>query len=271
MTVRPRGQETQYDWETASEMKPCRALKGEAAYQCALKGAFDKQGQRIAYLRLRYGLNASAYAGAPGVYGHDSSFPAERDLEDFLYSAQSFPDLKAPDGYLPLLDENGVDTGLNISSRAYNNDDGYVAAAGILFFRTWRKPDRTRENRRYTVFHEVAHVVSAHLGYLDDTPEWQAISGWETRSKAKTEKKSGKVTHTFEKVSHAARDGCMTSYYGATNPMEDFAESVSAYRFNPKPFRDNPACKAKYDFIKDKVFRGQEFYPGESGCTATSF
>ena len=47
------------------------------------------------------------------------------------------------------------------------------------------------------------------------------------------------------------------SQYGHMNPSEDFAESMSAYRYNPnKLLKTNPE---KYNFLKNKVFKGIEF------------
>ncbi|MCO4755263.1 MAG: hypothetical protein KC478_12330 [Bacteriovoracaceae bacterium] len=51
------------------------------------------------------------------------------------------------------------------------------------------------------------------------------------------------------------------SKYGETNPSEDFAESMAAYRFNPQGLLDsNPE---KYQFLKEKVFSGQEYLSPE--------
>ena len=55
----------------------------------------------------------------------------------------------------------------------------------------------------------------------------------------------------------------MVSTYGTRNPSEDFAESIVAYRYNPKPMKDS--CPDKYNYIKDIIFDGIE-YLDESGC-----
>jgi hypothetical protein len=54
------------------------------------------------------------------------------------------------------------------------------------------------------------------------------------------------------------------SGYAATNPAEDFAESVSGYRFNPK--RLQAIAPEKYEFLKQTVFDGLEFL-NEAGCS----
>ncbi|MEX1098953.1 MAG: hypothetical protein WEB87_00920, partial [Bacteriovoracaceae bacterium] len=51
------------------------------------------------------------------------------------------------------------------------------------------------------------------------------------------------------------------SQYGETNPAEDFAESVAAYRYNPEALKN--ASLEKYEFIKNKVFQGVEFDSSE--------
>ena len=56
----------------------------------------------------------------------------------------------------------------------------------------------------------------------------------------------------------------IVSEYGQVNPAEDFAESMAAYRYNPLALlKANPE---KYDFLKDKVFRGVE-YLNSNHCT----
>ena len=48
----------------------------------------------------------------------------------------------------------------------------------------------------------------------------------------------------------------MVSNYGKTSPIEDFAESVTAYRYNPERLKD---CPSKYYYMKDFVFQGKEY------------
>jgi hypothetical protein len=47
------------------------------------------------------------------------------------------------------------------------------------------------------------------------------------------------------------------SRFGQTNPSEDFAESITAYRYNPKELKK--IAPEKYNFIKNKIFAGVEF------------
>lgn len=47
------------------------------------------------------------------------------------------------------------------------------------------------------------------------------------------------------------------SEYGETNPAEDFAETMSAYRFKPELLKE--ISPKKYEFIKKNVFGGIEF------------
>lgn len=52
--------------------------------------------------------------------------------------------------------------------------------------------------------------------------------------------------------------------YAMTDPYEDFAETFNFYLLHGEIFREmkteNPQLQAKYDFMKNRVFEGQEFY-----------
>ena len=47
------------------------------------------------------------------------------------------------------------------------------------------------------------------------------------------------------------------SEYGEVNPLEDIAETIVAYRYNPSKLKE--ISPKKYDYIKGKVFQGVEF------------
>ena len=47
------------------------------------------------------------------------------------------------------------------------------------------------------------------------------------------------------------------SGYAKTNPLEDIAESITAYRFNPKKLKE--LSPERYEYLKEKVFMGVEY------------
>jgi hypothetical protein len=57
------------------------------------------------------------------------------------------------------------------------------------------------------------------------------------------------------------------SRYAQTNPLEDIAESITAYRFNPEKLKE--ISPQRYNYIKEKVFLGVE-YLTDSSCEAAA-
>ena len=76
--------------------------------------------------------------------------------------------------------------------------------------------------REYTVFHEIAHYIGAHLK-IDRNEEWLSLSSWKQVNKQWTQNNVDPFP----------------SLYAQENPAEDFAESVCAYRFNPIKLKNN--------------------------------
>lgn len=67
----------------------------------------------------------------------------------------------------------------------------------------------------------------------------------------------------FHKAMESDKKDVIISEYGETNPAEDFAESMAAYRYNPLTLKK--ISPLKYEFIKKNVFGGQEF-TSEKDC-----
>lgn len=117
------------------------------------------------------------------------------------------------------------------SLATYGLNGAYVVAnARVDIFDLW--DSETRLSKIATLVHELGHV----LGYnLDDTTQWKTMP----------------------------RE--VISQYATTNPAEDFAESFLAYRFAPKKLQK--VSPKRYDYIKEKVFKGLEF-KAEKDCAA---
>lgn len=201
--------------------------------KCAVEKIFGKElGNKILYLNLKYGFNSSEYA-------FDSTSRLEVDeINNLLAAASAFPASRFP------MDKNKQLTRFKKGYTLASHDEDTIAYAAIAFYDKWTK--QKAPMREYTAFHEMSHYIGSELK-LDANKVWLDLSGWV--------EKDGKWTSN--------KKDSVSSEYGATNPAEDFAESASAYRYNPQLLKKlNPE---KYQFLKETVFDGLE-YLEDSGC-----
>ncbi len=204
--------------------------------QCAVEKIFGKElGNKILYLKTKYGFNGSEF-----VFG-DSDRLNLNEVNSLISAVEAYPL-----GIFPL-DQNRQLTKFNRGYTLALHDEGVMAYAAITFYDLWS--DQSFERREYIAFHELAHEIGSELS-LDDNPQWLSFSGWIE----KDEKWSSSKKDTF------------SSEYGATNPAEDFAESVSSYRYNPAILKLK--SPEKYQYIKETVFDGLE-YSSSGQCQIT--
>lgn len=131
---------------------------------------------------------------------------------------------------------------------------GVHSNAVIMLFEGWVKlPGLLRQ---MAIFHELGHTVS-HLESpsLDFTPEWLSLGKWTPIEEGVSKGASLSPTSKYWKTSLDSSH--WVSLYATTNPSEDFAESVVAYRYAPSRLKS--ISSAKYNYIRDRVFRGVEF------------
>jgi hypothetical protein len=127
-------------------------------------------------------------------------------------------------------------------------DPGQPAANAIIFvFNDWSL--ESAANQRYILFHELGHNADDGLVF-SDSPSWFHAAGW------KDSDLSWDLIHPERAVSK----------YAETNPLEDFAESFAAYRYNSSTLKK--ASPDVYQFMKKNVFHGIE-YTSESSCKST--
>lgn len=196
--------------------------------RCALEATFGAdQALRLLYMMDRYQINGSHL-----VYEHASPWKA-KELDTVLNALDDMP------AFLQVQQKNKP---LYHFKRGYTRgDDGVLANALIEIFDSWN--EFSEGEKRYTIFHELSHNLSkvSDKIELDNTPEWLALSKWQKKG---DEWKPLKIDN-------------LPSQYAATNPSEDFAESLSTYRYNPQAKKILGADK--YRFIKENVFLGLEF------------
>ncbi|MNL61652.1 hypothetical protein D3C87_1856070 [compost metagenome] len=100
--------------------------------------------------------------------------------------------------------------------------------------------------KRETLIHETAHALSDHqLQNIELKPEWMGLSRWIHREGTSLVSARGANRQDF------------VSDYAMSSPREDFAESFTAYIYEPQLLlRQNPA---KYQFLKEIIFKGRDF------------
>ena len=207
--------------------------------RCAMEKIWGKGlSEKILYLNLKHHFNSSEFA-----FQNSDRF-TEAEMNDVLMGIEDLPA-----HLIPLGKDNQRLTHFKRGYTLKNYDSNVVANAVVMLFDSWdTEPAREKQ---YTIFHESSHNVSSKLGNLDESPEWLAQSSWVKTGDNWT----------------ADPNACQITEYGATNPWEDFAESMSTYRYNAQAFKTK--CPKKYEFIKTKVAKGIEYIEVKS-CSPIS-
>jgi len=183
----------------------------------------DKVELRLLFMKMKFGYDGSS-AREP-----DNSRPwTTEELDDVLMGLSDYPDAVVPfEKNSPLLH---YPQGRSLL-------EGSIATAHMYFSDKWNNESSAR--RAAAVFHEIAHRFSSKKGDIQGSKAWQDLSGgW-------AGKKPGNPLQ-------------MISIYGTTDSGEDFAESVTAYRYAPEVFQLR-GLQEKYEYIKEYVFQGLEF------------
>lgn len=203
---------------------------------CAMDKIWGPElGQKILYIKLKHGYNASELA-----FDNASRFNVT-ELNDVLMALEDLPPTLQPLGFRG--DQRLVP--YTVGQSVYAPGERILANSGVIFFDRWRESGSL--TRQYTTFHELAHNISSRHDNADSSNEWKQLSGWKG------------FGDTWERSPGA----CMISKYGMGNPGEDFAEVLSAYRYNPTNLEKS--CPDKYRYMKEKVFGGME-YKNNSQC-----
>ncbi len=200
---------------------------------CAVRRLFGQvEGPLILLLLTEYDLNLSHF-----VWKNASPWKVA-EIRDIMKAIET-----TPSNLLPLdLNKKLIHFKRGMQ---YENGDNTVANATIEIFDVWNQEEAPI--RQYSLYHEFSHNwAKMHANNIDVSPEWLRISGWES-----------------QKDLHSVTDWTMhpgtqqVSIYAKTNPFEDFAESVSAYRYAPQKLKE--VSLDKYNFVKDVVYGGMEF------------
>lgn len=205
---------------------------------CAVKKIFGNEvGPKLLYMKMKFGHNGSNIAFI------NSQNYTTKTIDPILSALQSLPQELFPidDGKQLTLFTKGK------KPKVYGSDDLTLANAVINIFDGWH--NLPREEQTYTIAHEISHEI-ASAQELDESQKWLSFSKWE---KTEVQSSSGES----ETVWTAKEKDNIISRYGENNPGEDFAESVSAYRYSADKFKK--VSPEKYEYIKNNVFFGREF------------
>lgn len=212
----------------------------------------EEMGIQVLYTYLKYGFNTSEYS-----YGHSSRYTAD-EMKDVILSLQDLPshfeDLGWNKNHRGILKESlSSKTAERPKARRLSrftipnsSNSNQIADATISLMPLWSTFNSGK--RQYTIYHELTHNMSYALDKIDTSKEWLKLSQWKKLSE-------DMVFDPNEKWE--SQDGCFVSGYAATKPQEDFAESVTAYRYAPHRFKD--LCPEKYQFIKEKVYKNIDY------------
>ena len=214
---------------------------------CAVQEIFGKQeGPIILLILTEYDLNLSHL-----VWVNADPFELN-ELNDILRTIEV-----VPNHLLPV----GLNQKFIRFVRGYVRDgqsSGVIANSAMEYFDTWS--EESPGVRRYSIYHEFAHNWSSlHANNIDVSPKWLEVAGWAAKD---PNSDPNTLSLTEDWTRHDSTKPI--SIYAKTNPFEDFAESVSAYRYAPQKLKE--LSRGKYNYVKNIVYGGMEF---TSDCTGS--
>ncbi|MCM2323379.1 MAG: hypothetical protein NDJ90_08970 [Oligoflexia bacterium] len=249
-------------WRKAA--KKCRDVR------CALTAAFgnEEAALRALVIGKRYGYSVSVSQSENG--DHESIWRPEqiRKIQNALATMPStFHGMPHPKAFYlyPRLETRAI---LDRNKLAMEDVSAFFCGTcgrpGIFF-----PEDLPVDQFGGEVFvHEMMHGYEASLA-LDKSelyPEFMKLSGWEEKEE-KVEKVENSEAAAPKKVWSHREDAKFMRGYSASNPREDWADSLAAYLVDPQGLRKS--ASEKYDFAKRFPFGGKEYelwelqhYPG---------
>jgi hypothetical protein len=212
--------------------------------ECAARAVFGQDvGPRLLLLATVYRYNASAM-------GADAARPwTAAELDELLAAFGDMPASLFPledIDYRALVHRQAPEVAT--SGRAFElAAQAGEGADGIVFAQGWLKTSATE--RRAIIVHELAHEFTRARG---QTFNWRAPWAAAMAADARLAQASGQPS--------------MASAYALKNMDEDFAESVTAYRYMAPLLKRR--APARYAFLKEWMFDGLE-YGAATKCVST--
>ncbi len=208
---------------------------------CLMEATYGvNSGPRILYLADKYNVMAGSHALA------DAQGPlTSTELDTLISTLKDLPTAISSTKKTPSWND-GVTNALLFM---YQKDGGEAAATygnkDIKVYDFWRTRLSVSGQKR-AIFHEYAHSVADAKGF-NDNPEWLKLGNWKMVK--------GKMTSV---------DPHSISGYGHESPTEDFAETMTSYRYSPE--RLKKLAPEKYAFMKNRVFYGIEYSHENAYC-----
>lgn len=209
---------------------------------CAAEAVFGKEvGPQMVFLMERFDVNTSPYSNS------NASLMRSDEIQDVIRTFELVHPDQVPFGSNKKLTK--FKRGYTLAS--YDGDGEVLANASIQLFDGWS--EQSSLMRQYTLYHEFAHNHSDNVfSSYDESKTWLGLGNWEKMSESE-----------FRSLRTSSMKGhSYVSKYGEVNPWEDFAESLSAYRFNPRLLTSTSL--SKYNFIKEMVHDGISYESIES-------
>ena len=158
---------------------------------------------------------------------------------------------RMPNGY----GKPGSPTAAAYASPGYK-DAFYSSEGEIVFISSAFNGDKSWASM--VAVHELAHHLDfaksskTYSGY-SESPEFLKLSGWKLEKKYETQNGKKVLVESWKRPD----DKGFVRDYAGSEPAEDFAEAVAYYVYEPDKLRD--LDPEKYNFVKNKIFNGQEF------------
>lgn len=213
----------------------CKSVK------CAMQSLYgEKVGVQLLYMYSKFSFNGSHLSQERARHWRPE------ELDRIIAGLNDLPET-----FFPLYEnQRFVHTGTTKESAVSGNT---IADSAVNVYNNWNT--ETATSQVTTIAHELGHNIS-HRRNLEEKPEWLNLSGWKSKPNGDD---PGSVQWTMTRPTAAV------SEYGKTNPGEDFAETLAAYRYDGANLkRTHPD---KYNYMKNVVFTGVE-YDSEEHCSS---
>lgn len=234
--------------------------------ECVADSVFGESWGARFYFKENYGLSISGV-----ISPMSEEFRNSNSVRAVILAISSLPDQTFPvsldrfaPGYeifaeniviYPYIEGQTMPGGEGAAAVMMSNFRGTrLTNADIAMFDAWKDyPDMFEQ--AFTVFHELIHLLDTTAikdVVISKSKEWLNLSDW-----------------IFDETSQQwyANNKVMCSTYGRTNPAEDFAECGVLYRYAPDVLKK--ISKKKYDYFKNKVFKGVE-YTSDKACAKST-
>ncbi|MCM0605023.1 MAG: hypothetical protein KA715_02960 [Xanthomonadaceae bacterium] len=197
--------------------------------RCAAKKVFGNTSDKHLFMLLKFGFNGSHFQ-EENLVQYEST-----EIDELLLMLSSYPQSVLHfEKNIPLVKyKPGTVRPEDIEEdkklKETGADGGIYANAHITLYEKWFKISQTK--RELILFHEIGHRINFKK-LISNSKDW---SEYNTQSES-------------------------ISTWGERNSEEDFADSITFYRYAPEELKKLNINK--YNLIKDKVFSGIEFTDG---------